>query len=70
MISVDYETKNCLGVAGIEKSFRRSVATTVRLKWNYPAEGVAKDRARAVARGRLSPQKYEMELEIALAISR
>jgi len=69
VISVDYETKNCLGVAGIEKSFRRSVATTGRLKWNYPAEGVAEDRARAVARGRLSPKKYGVVPEIAFAIS-
>ena len=58
-----------VGVAGIGKSFRRSVATDGSFKWNYPAEGVAKDRLRAVARGRLPTQKYELTPEIALAIS-
>ena len=55
------KTKNLwpVGVAGIGKSFRRSVATDGSFKWNYPAEGVATNVVGA--QGETSPSKIWVE---------
>ncbi len=46
-----------MGVAGWTGVSGRSVAEAGVFKEIYPAEGVAEDRLRAGARGRLSPPK-------------
>ena len=65
-LSMEVLSKNvaCLGVAGMDGSFRWSVATAAVENCSIPLEGVAEN-LRFGARGRLSPQKYELVPEIA-----